>query len=51
MKNLIILIFLWVATSIDYFLMNFLLKYYEGDIFVNTMVRLIKLIQTDNPSK
>ena len=38
MKNLIILIFLWVATSIDFFLMNFELKYYEGDVFVNTMV-------------
>ena len=38
MKNLIILIFLWVATSIDFFLMNFELKYYEGDVFINTMV-------------
>ncbi len=36
--NLIVLIFLWVASSFDYYLINFQLKYIDGDIYVNTIV-------------
>ena len=37
-RNLIVLLFLWVAASFDYFLINFQLKYIQGDVFVNTIV-------------
>ncbi len=36
--NLIILLFLWVASAFDYYLINFQLKYIDGDIYVNTIV-------------
>ena len=41
MKNLLILIVLWTSTSFCYYEMNFLLKYYEGDIYINTIVSSI----------
>ena len=36
--NLVVLLFLWVASAFDYYLINFQLKYIEGDIYVNTVV-------------
>jgi MFS-type transporter involved in bile tolerance (Atg22 family) len=35
---LIILIFLWVATAFNYYLINFQLKYIDGDIYANSIV-------------
>ena len=37
-RNLILLIFLWISASFDYTLINFQLKYIEGDIYTNTIV-------------
>ena len=37
-RNLLVLLFLWVVASFDYFLINFQLKYIEGDVYVNTIV-------------
>ena len=36
--NLSILLFLWVASAFDYYLINFQLKYIDGDIYTNTIV-------------
>ena len=36
--NLMVLLFLWVASAFDYYLINFQLKYIEGDIYLNTIV-------------
>ena len=36
--NLVVLLFLWVASAFDYYLINFQLKYIDGDIYVNTIV-------------
>ena len=36
-KNLIIMIYIWVASSFDVYLLGFLLKYLPGDIFHNTL--------------
>ena len=36
--NLGVLLFLWVASAFDYYLINFQLKYIKGDIYVNTVV-------------
>lgn len=35
--NLLILLFAWIASSFDIYLLNYLLKYMPGDIFRNTM--------------
>ena len=32
------MLFLWIASAFDYFLINFQLKYIEGDIYINTIV-------------
>ena len=34
--NLVILAFVWMASAFNYFLINFRMKYIEGNIFVNT---------------
>ena len=36
--NLFIMSFIWIASSFSYYLINFQLKYFEGNIFVNTTV-------------
>ena len=36
--NLIILTVVWIASAFNYFLINFRMKYIEGNIFVNTSV-------------
>lgn len=36
--NLLVLTFLWIAASFDYFLINFQMKYIEGDMYINTIV-------------
>ncbi|CDW82353.1 solute carrier family member 5 [Stylonychia lemnae] len=36
--NLLIVLLLWIVSSFDYFLINFQLKYIEGDIYINTIV-------------
>lgn len=36
--NLAILTFVWIASAFNYFLINFRMKYIEGNIFVNTTV-------------
>jgi hypothetical protein len=36
--NLVVVLFLWVASAFDYYLINFQLKYIDGDIYVNTVV-------------
>ena len=33
-----ILLFLWVASAFNYYLINFQLKYIDGDIYTNTIV-------------
>ena len=38
LHNLLLLLFLWVASAFDYYLINFQLKYIEGDIYTNTIV-------------
>ena len=38
LQNLLLLLFLWVASAFDYYLINFQLKYIEGDIYTNTIV-------------
>jgi Na+/melibiose symporter-like transporter len=38
MRNLLILLFLWVVSAFDYYLINFQLKYIDGDIYTNTIV-------------
>lgn len=43
-RNLLVCLFLWVAASFDYFLINFQLKYIEGDIYVNTIVSSVSEI-------
>lgn len=35
---MICLLFLWIVAAFDYFLINFQLKYIEGDIYTNTIV-------------
>jgi len=37
-NNLLILIMIWSVTSFGFYMMNFILKYLDGDIFVNTYV-------------
>jgi OCT family organic cation transporter-like MFS transporter 4/5 len=34
--NLLVMVFLWTASSFDYYMINFQLKYIRGDIFINT---------------
>lgn len=36
--NLVLMAFMWVASSFSYYLISFQLKYIEGDFFVNTAV-------------
>ena len=36
--NLLILVVVWVASSFNYYLINFKMKYIEGNIFVNNSV-------------
>lgn len=36
--NLLLLLYLWVASAFSYYLINFQLKYIEGDIYTNTIV-------------
>jgi Na+/melibiose symporter-like transporter len=36
--NLLCLLFLWITSAFDYYLINFQLKYIEGDIYTNTIV-------------
>ena len=36
--NLVCVLFLWVASTFDYYLINFQLKYIDGDIYTNTIV-------------
>lgn len=36
--NLVILAFVWMASAFNYFLINFRMKYFGGNIFVNTSV-------------
>lgn len=36
--NLMVLLFLWVVSAFDYYLINFQLKYIDGDIYLNTIV-------------
>ena len=36
--NLVVLLFLWVVSAFDYYLINFQLKYIDGDIYTNTIV-------------
>ena len=38
LSNLLVVLFLWVASAFDYFLINFQLKYIKGDIYINTIV-------------
>lgn len=38
LANVLVLLFLWIAASFDYFLINFQMKYIDGDIYVNTIV-------------
>ena len=33
-----IMVMIWLASSFDYYLINFQLKYIHGDFFVNTIV-------------
>ena len=39
--NLIILVSLWIASSFDFYLISFQLKYIKGDFFINTIVATI----------
>lgn len=39
--NLMCLLFLWVVSAFDYYLINFQLKYIEGDIYTNTTVSAV----------
>ena len=36
--NLILMITCWVAASFSFFLLNFLIKYMPGDIYVNCVI-------------
>eukprot|EP00347_Sterkiella_histriomuscorum_P016560 403352729 len=36
--NLVILVTIWIASSFNYYLINFQLKYIEGDFFINSIV-------------
>ena len=36
--NVVCLLFLWIVSTFDYFLINFQLKYIKGDIYANTIV-------------
>ena len=36
--NVIVLLFLWIASTFNYYLINFQLKYIDGDIYANTIV-------------
>lgn len=38
LQNMLVLSFLWVVASFDYFLINFQMKYIEGDMYINTIV-------------
>ncbi len=44
LKNIIIVLFLWGISSFNYFLINFQLKYIEGDIYINTMMNAVSEI-------
>ena len=35
-QNLLVMVLVWVATSMAYYITNFILKYVDGSIFVNT---------------
>ena len=35
---MLVLLFLWVVSAFDYYLINFQLKYIDGDIYTNTIV-------------
>lgn len=37
MINLLILIFIWVASSFNFYLINFQMKYIKGDFFINNI--------------
>ncbi|TNV80510.1 hypothetical protein FGO68_gene767 [Halteria grandinella] len=39
--NLVILVAVWIASSFNFYLINFQLKYIQGDVFVNTLVSAI----------
>ena len=36
--NMVCLLILWVVSAFNYFLINFQLKYIEGDIYTNTII-------------
>ena len=36
--NLLCILFLWIVSTFDYYLINFQLKYIDGDIYQNTIV-------------
>ena len=36
--NLIIMVLVWIASSFNYFLINFQMKYFEGNIFLNCSI-------------
>lgn len=36
--NVIVLLCLWIVSTFDYYLINFQLKYIDGDIYANTIV-------------
>ena len=38
LQNLLILLFLWIVSAFDYYLINFQLKYIDGDIYENTII-------------
>jgi len=38
LQNLLILMFLWIVSAFDYYLINFQLKYIDGDIYTNTII-------------
>jgi len=44
LTNVLVLLVLWVVASSDYFLINFQMKYIEGDIYVNTIVSSVSEI-------
>ncbi len=35
--NLVLMVFMWAASSFGYYLINFQLKYIQGDFFINTI--------------
>lgn len=43
-KNLMILVFLWVAASFNMYMIGFYMKYIGGSIFVNTLITVLSEI-------